>query len=288
MFPVVGMYYSAPKKDLSKHLKPIRNDEELANFIKTTFENGGKVDLFVEHHGYDVLADGINMSDEELDGKIEKIKLEDIFEYVGPEHVGEEDVVISHVKEGEVYPVHDPNVPWNQMKPVLGMKFEHPYQLKECMINNGVANGYQLWYRRNDYRSIAVLCGRDVKKGRCSGQKGKQKEDDKGKQKVNDGRLVVATVRRKGITKLDISVDPSVAGHSFTGLLQKMKLLKLLKQKKQLKKAGKRMHKGFLNKQTKERNLQAGGEYEDKDKDFEDIKRSPYNDKDTEDIRRYS
>ncbi|GJY76136.1 hypothetical protein Tco_0481252 [Tanacetum coccineum] len=32
-------------------------------------------------------------------------------------------------------------------------------------------------------------------------------------------------------------------------------------------------------------NLQAGGEYEDKD---EDIRRSPYNDKDTEDIRRYS
>ncbi|GJW41060.1 hypothetical protein Tco_0066905 [Tanacetum coccineum] len=33
------------------------------------------------------------------------------------------------------------------------------------------------------------------------------------------------------------------------------------------------------------RNLQAGGEYEDKDEDF---RRSPYNDKDTEDIRRYS
>ncbi|GJX62368.1 retrovirus-related pol polyprotein from transposon TNT 1-94 [Tanacetum coccineum] len=36
------------------------------------------------------------------------------------------------------------------------------------------------------------------------------------------------------------------------------------------------------------RNLQAGEEYEDKDKDFEDIRRSPYNDKDTKDIRRYS
>ncbi|GJY64331.1 hypothetical protein Tco_0465791 [Tanacetum coccineum] len=31
-----------------------------------------------------------------------------------------------------------------------------------------------------------------------------------------------------------------------------------------------------------------GGEYEDKDEDFEDIRRSPYKDKDTEDIRRYS
>ncbi|GKD64341.1 hypothetical protein Tco_1306449 [Tanacetum coccineum] len=33
------------------------------------------------------------------------------------------------------------------------------------------------------------------------------------------------------------------------------------------------------------RNLQAGGEYEDKDEDF---RRSPYKDKDTEDVRRYS
>ncbi|GJR72845.1 hypothetical protein Tco_0085210 [Tanacetum coccineum] len=32
-------------------------------------------------------------------------------------------------------------------------------------------------------------------------------------------------------------------------------------------------------------NLQAGGEYDDKDEDF---RRSPYKDKDTEDIRRYS
>ncbi|GJZ10837.1 hypothetical protein Tco_0545596 [Tanacetum coccineum] len=34
--------------------------------------------------------------------------------------------------------------------------------------------------------------------------------------------------------------------------------------------------------------LNSGGEYEDKDEDFEDIKRSPYKDKDIEDIRRYS
>lgn len=56
----------------------------------------------------------------------------------------------------------------NQMQPLLGMKFE---QLKECMINYGVANGYQLWYR-----NVAILCGRNVKEGRCSSQKGKQAE----------------------------------------------------------------------------------------------------------------
>ncbi|GKD59310.1 reverse transcriptase domain-containing protein [Tanacetum coccineum] len=50
-----------------------------------------------------------------------------------------------------------------------------------------------------------------------------------------------------------------------------------------------KVNKGFVAATThRNENLQAGGEYEDKDKDFEDIRRSPYKDKDTEDSRRYS
>ncbi|GJT51100.1 hypothetical protein Tco_0977257, partial [Tanacetum coccineum] len=70
------------------------------------------------------------------------------------------------VKEGFSYLVHNPNLPWNQMAPLLGMKFEHPDQLKDCLINYGVANGYQLWYRRNDCSSILVSCERNVKERR--------------------------------------------------------------------------------------------------------------------------
>ncbi|GJX49854.1 putative reverse transcriptase domain-containing protein [Tanacetum coccineum] len=45
-----------------------------------------------------------------------------------------------------------------------------------------------------------------------------------------------------------------------------------------------KVNKGFVAATThRNENLQAGGEYEDKDKDFEDIRRSPYKDKDTED-----
>nr|GEV37937.1 hypothetical protein [Tanacetum cinerariifolium] len=97
--PVESIYYCAPKKDLIKHLKPLRNDEELAMFIKTAFDNGGKVDLFVEHHGYDVIAEYVGPENvyEELDEEIEEIELVDIYEYVGPENVGEDDAVITHV-----------------------------------------------------------------------------------------------------------------------------------------------------------------------------------------------
>nr|GEX23002.1 hypothetical protein [Tanacetum cinerariifolium] len=39
-----------------------------------------------------------------------------------------------------------------------GMRYEHPKQLKEALANYGVENGYQLWYARNDWRSLLVYC----------------------------------------------------------------------------------------------------------------------------------
>ncbi|GJX86569.1 hypothetical protein Tco_0337343 [Tanacetum coccineum] len=44
--------------------------------------------------------------------------------------------------DGVIYLEFDPKLPWNEMKPTLGLRFEHPEQLKECMTNYGVANGY--------------------------------------------------------------------------------------------------------------------------------------------------
>ncbi|GJV91950.1 60S ribosomal protein L34 [Tanacetum coccineum] len=72
---------------------------------------------------------------------------------------------------GVIFHEFDHKLPWNEMKPTLGLRFEHPEQLKKCMTNYGVANGYQLWYRRNDYRSLFVLCGRGLGEGRSGGKK---------------------------------------------------------------------------------------------------------------------
>nr|GEW35242.1 hypothetical protein [Tanacetum cinerariifolium] len=33
---------------------------------------------------------------------------------------------------------------------------------KQALANYGVANGYQLWYAKNDWRSLLVYCGRSV------------------------------------------------------------------------------------------------------------------------------
>nr|XP_043611501.1 uncharacterized protein LOC122583133 [Erigeron canadensis] len=58
------------------------------------------------------------------------------------------------------------------MKPVLGMKFESPEQLKFSLVNYVVANGYQFWYYKNDCQSLLVKCDRNMEEGRCSSKKG--------------------------------------------------------------------------------------------------------------------
>ncbi|GJU86196.1 hypothetical protein Tco_1293742 [Tanacetum coccineum] len=75
---------------------------------------------------------------------------------------------IYKIKPGIVYPDHDPDQPWKDMVPILGMKFKDHEEMKMMLANYGVANGYQLWYKRNDYKSLLVLCSRNVEEGRCA------------------------------------------------------------------------------------------------------------------------
>ncbi|GJR50799.1 hypothetical protein Tco_1401320 [Tanacetum coccineum] len=63
--------------------------------------------------------------------------------------------------DGVIYLEFDPKLPWNEMKPTLGLRFKHPEQLKECMTNYGVANGYlfrpnagQIAGKQNGYNAV--------------------------------------------------------------------------------------------------------------------------------------
>nr|GEW71237.1 hypothetical protein [Tanacetum cinerariifolium] len=80
-------------------------------------------------------------------------------------------------KKNICYPSFDPSTPWDQCKPVVGMKFENPLQLKNMLANYGVANGYQLWFMQNDYSKLLVYCGRDVGEGKCVAFKRKKPKD---------------------------------------------------------------------------------------------------------------
>ncbi|GJX01946.1 60S ribosomal protein L34 [Tanacetum coccineum] len=238
MFPVKGIFFLIPGKELSNGLIEIKNDLDLANCIAVGYKNGKVVDMFLEHHGYD-LSHWIQTDIDNNDDELSDVEMEDIIGYGASDFVGEDDVVIPNrsindpflnklcngsyindfsdksdvgessqpcgkeleidsddedvdkqlkLVEGVIYPEFDPKLPWNEMKPTLGLRFEHPEQLKECMTNYGVANGYQLWYRRNDYRSLFVLCGRELGEGRSGGKKGK-KGDWPYKKEKNEGEL---------------------------------------------------------------------------------------------------
>ncbi|CAI9278450.1 unnamed protein product [Lactuca saligna] len=46
------------------------------------------------------------------------------------------------------YIIHDPNTPWDKMEPKVGDMFESPAQLKFCIQNYGVSNGYQIYFEK--------------------------------------------------------------------------------------------------------------------------------------------
>nr|KAJ0218978.1 hypothetical protein LSAT_V11C300142140 [Lactuca sativa] len=65
------------------------------------------------------------------------------------------------------YRVHDPDIHWKQMKPVVGECDESPCQLRFALTNYAVANGYQLWVMKSDRHRVIARCGKIYKKDRC-------------------------------------------------------------------------------------------------------------------------
>ncbi|GKD76895.1 hypothetical protein Tco_1339516 [Tanacetum coccineum] len=182
LFPPVGLFYCLPGSDLSDGIRELKNEQQLADLVATALGNGGHIDVYVEHHGYDIHDWFAKDNDDLEDYDEDECVLDDISSFVEEsQFIGEEEVII-------------PNRPWKDMVPILGLKFKDHEEMKMMLVNYGVANGYQLWYKMNDYKSLLVLCGRNVKEGRCAskvGRKGKGKEkvaEGKGKEKVAEGK----------------------------------------------------------------------------------------------------
>nr|GEU82416.1 hypothetical protein [Tanacetum cinerariifolium] len=187
-------------------------DEDVGLFVKALYENDSIIDLYCEDNGYDIME----MIQDQIAPKDQSVKppfkfnaddyahsthenLEDLkdivnFEvdgqtddptanlggrFIHEENDPEDDIVDPKfkAKKNICYPSFDPSTSWNQCKPVVGMKFENPLQLKNMLAKYGVANGYQLWFMQNDYSKLLVYCGRDVGEGKCAAFKGKKPKD---------------------------------------------------------------------------------------------------------------
>ncbi|GKC96567.1 calcium/proton exchanger [Tanacetum coccineum] len=247
-------------------------NEQLVDFVAAALGNGGHIDVYVEHHRYDIHDWFAKDNDDLEDYDEDKCVLDDISSFVKePQFIGEEEVIIPNrctsdpflnklcktdlkktakntfgtnegnanafvedekedqsvdpiykVKPGIVCPDHDPDHSWKDMVPILGMKFKDHEDMKMMLANYGVVNGYQLWYKRNDYKSLLVLCGRNVKEGRCAsrvGRKGIQEnvsKASKGKEKVAEGKGKEKVAEGKGKEKVVKGSKVAVGNKKWT------------------------------------------------------------------------
>ncbi|GJS56159.1 hypothetical protein Tco_0629521 [Tanacetum coccineum] len=93
MFLVKGIFFLIPGKELSNGLIEIKNDLDLTNCIAVGYKNGKVVDMFLEHHGYD-LSHWIQTDIDNNDDELSDVEMEDITGYGASDFVGEDDVVI--------------------------------------------------------------------------------------------------------------------------------------------------------------------------------------------------
>ncbi|GJS17730.1 hypothetical protein Tco_0412202 [Tanacetum coccineum] len=160
------LYYCSIKSELKDGIKELKTDKDVEDFLRVGYENKWFVNLYTEHHDYDVLGFLT------IEGNVNDTPFESSDEYES-KPIDDPDAAsidpLFKVKRGVSYPKHDPTISWNEMQPVLGMRYEHPEQLKLALAKYGVANGYQLWYMRNDWTCMLVYCGRNVEAGRCAG-----------------------------------------------------------------------------------------------------------------------
>ncbi|GJS82913.1 hypothetical protein Tco_0749454 [Tanacetum coccineum] len=132
--PVSSLYYCKVGKTIKQGLCRLENDADVQEFLKTGYESKWVVDLYVEHHEYDPM-DYKNSNDRDYESP-----------YSSDAYCSSDDE-----------------------QPILGMRYDHPEQLKLALANYGVACGYQLWFQKNDWRQLLVYCGRDVSTRRCAG-----------------------------------------------------------------------------------------------------------------------
>nr|KAJ0207769.1 hypothetical protein LSAT_V11C500254770 [Lactuca sativa] len=66
------------------------------------------------------------------------------------------------------YSVHDPSVHWKKMKPHFGEKYANQTELRFCLTNYAVHNGYPIKVTKSSSTRLQAKCGLDNKGKRCT------------------------------------------------------------------------------------------------------------------------
>ncbi|CAI9261002.1 unnamed protein product [Lactuca saligna] len=194
-----NVYYCSRKETLGEGIIRIDSDADYWEFVEATYTPEAELDVYIDQQNdpildwaeNEVLSDGNGYDSEEEDENVEEDdseeddNLDGIMAY---EHEEDEEVHTFNKTVGDdflnklsgklsdddepndgkdekvVFPVHDENQAWDKMMPILGMKFATPMQLKLCLTNYAVKNGYDLWYEKSDHNRGQLLAavGRDA------------------------------------------------------------------------------------------------------------------------------
>nr|KAJ0195590.1 hypothetical protein LSAT_V11C700345460 [Lactuca sativa] len=195
----INVYYCLPQRSLRDWLRVLEDENDYVRFLDAGYENGGMINLYIDHSQYPVMEwteeeiaedgsiDGNTDNDDDVDSNLsddefveyelddEVIQLQpsdDPFirrNFFKPSRVvdDEKDDKKDVKKDLHKYPIHDPNQKWDTMFPVLGMKLCDRYELKHLLSNYVVANGYKLWYEKNDSTRLLVRCCKGEEKSKC-------------------------------------------------------------------------------------------------------------------------
>ncbi|GKE26294.1 hypothetical protein Tco_1441678 [Tanacetum coccineum] len=170
-------YYKSCAKLTS--IRELKSYHDIVDLLKVGYDNGFQIDMYVDHFGYDIME----MVEWDRNDELRKTRIksesdssDDDYHY-SDDDLEEIENVDFHTegddsKKGGSLSNFDPDILWDKMEPILGMRYETLHQLKMALTNYGVAHGYQLWYMKNDWRQVLVYCGRNIVEGRCAGKKG--------------------------------------------------------------------------------------------------------------------
>ncbi|CAI9268545.1 unnamed protein product [Lactuca saligna] len=189
-------YYCEPDMSFMEGLNPISDDVEYSAFIFDAYGTDGVISVYVEHIGVGVDGwhDDEDNDDDEHESCIDGENEENIDELRNVALEFNEDVVhmnrtsndpfLSKLcvddedannivdddngREVEVniqtHSIFNELLHWKKQKPILGMRFKGPGQVKSMLCNYVVANGYQLCFEKNDRTRLLVRCS----KGACT------------------------------------------------------------------------------------------------------------------------
>ncbi|CAI9283210.1 unnamed protein product [Lactuca saligna] len=154
--PVV--YYCLGHKSMRDGLTPLKNDDDYRRFLDAAHGNEGKINVYIDHYNDSVL-DWIEEEKEEksVDSESSDEDKDSVMsDALSVDHEPDEEIM--EPKKPSIYPFHDSTQKWDTMQPILGMRFCNPQELKQLVSNYAVANGFNLWYEKNDKTRLLVRC----------------------------------------------------------------------------------------------------------------------------------